>query len=101
MSRFYPLTAGKQSTVTERTQYGYTTHTEHADGTLDATVKVTGLRLNITNGAPPDTRLVYAIAELEEATREHRLASQSGQDDWIRYTTRRLADANLRVKEVQ
>ena len=100
-ARIYPLTHGKTSTVTQDTPYGFTRHTEHADGTVDATVRVTGLRLNLTADAPPNKQLVYAVAELEEANREHRLASASGQPEWIAYTKRRLTAANVRIQEVQ
>ncbi len=75
--------------------------TEHWDGTVDATVKVTSIKLSLTQGATPDPRHVAAIQELEAATREHRLAKNSDTPRWLRFTTARLAAANARLLEVQ
>jgi len=86
----------------ERTEHGRNVQvTDHFDGSRDATVKVKALRLSFTAGATPNREHVAAIAELEEATREHRLAEASGNTGWVAYTSRRLAAANVRVLEVQ
>ena len=88
-------------TVREDTEYGGVVYTHHHDGSVDANVKIKSLRLNFTQGAPPDKALVYAIAELEAANREHRLAKEAANPDWVRYTTHRVSAANLRIQEVQ
>ena len=75
--------------------------TEHRDGSVDATVKVKSLKLNLTSGSTPDKYHVAAIAELEAASKEHILAKNSNSEDWLRYTTRRLEAANVRLLEVQ
>lgn len=75
--------------------------TDRFDGSSDATVRVKALRLHITVDAPTRKQLVAAIGELEEATRELRLARASGHTEWVGYAKRRLAAANRRVQEVQ
>ena len=84
----------------EKTEYGSVTTRERHDGSNDATVKVKTLRIRPFQGAP-DKQHVYAIMELQAATREHMLAKHSNQPEWLRYTTERLADANIRIVEVQ
>ena len=85
------------------TEYGkrMIRYTDHFNGSRDVDVKVKGLRMNFTQGAPPDENLIRAIGELESANREWRLAKHSKSDDWRAYAKRRLTDANVRVTEVQ
>lgn len=75
--------------------------TDRFDGSNDATVYVKSIKINLTKDAPPNRDYVAAIAELEQATREYRLASRSGSHEWKQYASRRLREANLRVVEVQ
>jgi len=75
--------------------------TEHWDGSVDATVKLTSLRLSFAAGATPDPVHVAAIHELEAATREHILAKNSDTPRWLRFTKARLAAAKQRMLEVQ
>ncbi len=98
-----PRVGYKTATVekVEKTQFTTITRTEHFDGTLDATVAVKAMRLSFAEGADPNREHVAAIAELQAATQEHRLARHSGLADWVRYTTERLHRANDRLLEVQ
>ncbi len=85
---------------TERTEHGSNiTYTDHHDGSVDATVRITALR--IFSGAPPVKELVYAVAELEAAQKEHTIAKHSDNSDWMRYTANRIRAANLHIQEVQ
>ncbi len=93
--------AGTLETVTETHLGRNVKHTEHFDGHVDAEVRVKSLRMSFVSGAPPVKELVHAIAELEAATKEWRMAKHSKSDDWIRYAKVRLAAANVRVKETQ
>ena len=89
-----------QTTVTDsehgrdRIQY-----TEHHNGTVDATVKIKAIK--IMSGAPPSKPLVAAIAELESATREWRVAKHSQSDEWKTHVKTRLRVANELVQELQ
>jgi hypothetical protein len=74
---------------------------DHFDGSVDKTVKVKALKLSFTDGAAPNKEHVRAIAELQEASKEHMLAKHSKDDAWLRYTTERLRVANIRLLEVQ
>ena len=74
-------------------------HTEHHDGTVDAEVKLTAIK--IMAHAPPSKPLVAAIGELEAATREWRVAKHSDSDEWKRFVKTRLRVANERLREVQ
>ena len=74
-------------------------YTEHHDGTVDANVKIKAIK--IVSGAPPSEPLVAAIAELEYAAREWRVAKHSPSEDWRRYVKTRLRVANERVQEAQ
>ena len=90
----------KVSQTVERTEHGRNIRrTEHADGRVDAEVKVRAIR--IVSGAPPSPPLVAAIAVLESATREYRVAKHSGEVTWIGHAKERLAAANARLVEVQ
>jgi len=91
----------KTVTFREPTEHGHIDRTEHFNGSVDATVKVRSLRLNVTSGAPPDRNLVAAMHELEEAQKEWMIAKHSPSDEWKRYAQRRLYDANERLREVQ
>ena len=84
----------------ERTRHGRNIrYTDHHNGAVDADVKIRAVK--ITTGAPPSTQLVEAVAELESATREWRLAKHSDSDDWKRFVKTRLRVANERLQEVQ
>lgn len=85
----------------EPTEHGGVKFTEHFDGSVDATVKLSAIKISLTQGAAPNKDHVAAIAELEAATKEHRLAKESGAAEWMRYTTARLQAANERVRAVQ
>ena len=91
----------KTRTIRERTEKGGVTRTEHWNGSVDANVKIKALRLSLTAGAPPDTRLVQAIAELEAAQKEWLIAKHSPDPAWVMYARRRIRDAKERVREVQ
>ena len=84
----------------ETSPSGSVTLTEHWDGSVDATVRPQPIRMVVTNGAPPRARVVAAIAELEAATREARLAKHSGSAEWSRYATKRLKNAAAQLEEV-
>ena len=90
----------KKLTTVERTEHGNNIQrVEHHDGQVDANVKVKAIR--IVSGTPPSKPLVAAIAELESATREWRVAKHSQSDDWKRYVRNRLRIANAKVQEAQ
>ena len=90
----------KTNTVRERTEKGSVARTEHWDGSVDASVRLRALRLHMTSGAPPDTRLVAAVAELEAAQREWLVAKHSPDPAWSRFVRRRIEVAKERVREV-
>jgi hypothetical protein len=85
----------------ERTEHGGVLFTDHFNGSVDANVKLSAIKVSLTQGAAPDKDHVAAIAELEAATKEHQLAKESGVANWLRYTTARLKAANERVRAVQ
>lgn len=90
----------KTNVTAERTEHGDNIrYREHGDGRVDATVKIKAIR--IVSGAPASKQLVLAMAELEAATREWRLAKHSNEDGWKAFVKRRLRVANERVQEVQ
>jgi len=91
----------KTRTTVEDSEHGSRRikYTEHHDGTVDANVKVRAIK--ITSGAPPSKPLVTAIAELESAVREWRVAKHSPSKDWKRYAKTRLRVANEKVQEAQ
>jgi len=89
----------KRQTVTETEIGRNIRHTEHHDGTVDAEVKIKAVK--ITFGAPPSKPLVAAIAELESAIREWRVAKHSTSDEWKTYAKARMKSANERVQETQ
>ena len=74
-------------------------HTEHHNGIVDGEVRLQAVKI-IAN-APPTKPLVHAIAELEAATREWRVAKHSDSPEWKRYVKTRLRVANERLAEVQ
>ena len=90
-----------EETVTHGEQGQKIVRTDRFDGSNDVTVHVKAIKLNLTKDAPPNREYVAAIAELEQATKEYRLASRSGSKQWEQYAARRLKAANLRVVEVQ
>ena len=73
--------------------------TEHHNGQVDAEVKLRAVK--IIAHAPPSKPLVHAIAELEAATREWRVAKHSDSVEWKRFVKARLRVANERLLEVQ
>ena len=84
----------------ERTHLGENiTRREHFNGSVDANVQLRAVK--ITAGAPPTTVLVHAIAEVEAATREWRVAKHSDSDEWKQFVKTRLRVANDRLLEVQ
>lgn len=83
----------------EKTRDGWVARREHFNGSVDATVRLKALRLHVTAGAPPNTRLVAAVAELEAAQAEWMIAKHSGSDEWRRYAAARLTAANQRMRE--
>ena len=93
--------AQAENTTVEKIERGRVVRTEHFNGRVDADVKLRALRFNLTNGAPPDERLVYAIHELEEATREYRLSQHTGNQPWLDYTTGRMEAAKQKVRDLQ
>ena len=90
----------KKLTTVERTEHGNNiSRVEHHNGQVDATVKIKAIR--IVSGAPASKPLVEAIAELESATREWRVAKHSTSDDWKAHVKMRLRDANEKVQAFQ
>ena len=84
----------------ERTHLGRNiTRREHFNGSVDAKVQLRAVK--IIAHAPPTKSLVAAIAEVEAATREWRVAKHSESDEWKRYVKTRLRVANERLAEVQ
>ena len=90
----------KTKTTRERTDKGAVARREHWDGSVDANVQLQALRLHMTSGAPPDTRLVEAIAELEAAQKEWLVAKHSPDPAWVMFAKRRVMVAKERVREV-
>jgi len=90
----------KTKTEYEKTEYGFIENTHHFNGSKDANVRIAALVIKPFEGRP-DKNHVAAIIELEEATKEHRLAKESNAKEWLRYTTSRLRAANERIREVQ
>ena len=90
----------KTQMTRERTGKGTVARREHWDGSVDANVQLRALRLHMTSGAPPDTRLVQAVAELEAAQREWLVAKHSPDPAWVMFAKRRVMVAKERVREV-
>jgi hypothetical protein len=74
---------------------------EHFNGSVDQTVKLKALRLDVQLDGGVRREHLAAIAELEAANKEHLLAKHSGSVEWAAYTTRRLKAANVRLVEVE
>ena len=90
----------KTNVTAERTEHGDNIrYREHGDGRVDATVKIKAIR--ITSGAPVSKPLMHAMAELEAATREWRVAKHSESDDWKAHVKTRLRVANEKVQAFQ
>ena len=82
----------------QRTHLGENiTRREHFDGSVDANVQLKAIKVTTVVSKP----LVHAINELEEATREWRIAKHSKSDEWKNYAKTRLRVANERLLEVQ
>ena len=91
----------KKVSRVERTEHGGVKYTEHFNGSVDADVKLSAIKVSLTQGAAPNKDHVAAIFELEAATKEHRLAKAANTPEWLRYTTARLKAANARLLDVQ
>jgi len=93
----------KHSTKTFETKTDVSTIVtrEHFNGSVDQTVKIKALKLDIQLDGGARREHMAAIAELEAANKEHMLAKHSGNKEWLEYTTRRVKSANLRLVEVQ
>ena len=90
----------KTLTTVERTEHGNNIQrVEHHNGQVDATVKIRAIK--IVSGAPASKPLVEAIAELESATREWRVAKHSTSDEWKSHVKTRLRVANEKVQAAQ
>lgn len=87
----------------EDTEYGprRIAYRDHFNGSRDAKIRLTGLRLNMTAGAPPNKEHVAAIHNLEAAQAEWMLAKHSNDEQWRIAARQRLIDANERLWEVQ
>ena len=82
----------------ERTHLGENiTRREHFNGSVDANVQLKAIKIEAHVTKP----LIAAIAELEAATREWRVAKHSDSAEWRRFAKTRLKAANERVKETQ
>ena len=57
--------------------------------------------IKIVSGAPPSKPLIEAIAELESATQEWRVAKHSQSDEWKTHVKTRLRVANEKVQAAQ
>ena len=90
----------KTLTTVERTEHGNNIQrVEHHNGQVDATVKIRAIK--IVSGAPASKPLVEAIAELESAAREWRVAKHSTSEEWKSHVKTRLRVANEKVQAAQ
>ncbi len=88
--------------TTEKTDSGATIETfTKFDGTMDATVKVKSLKLNISTSEGLSPNHVAAFKELQAATQHFLIAKHSNNDIMLRKATIRLEHANVRLMEVQ
>lgn len=88
----------KTKTFREQTHLGWNiTRREHFNGSVDANVQLKAIKIEAHVSKP----LVAAIAELEAATREWRVAKHSDSDAWKQFAKTRLRVANERVMETQ
>ena len=88
----------KTQTFKERTHLGENiTRREHFNGSVDVNVRLKAIKIEAHVTKP----LVAAIAELEAATREWRIAKHSDSDEWKQFAKTRLRVANDRLVEVQ
>jgi len=84
----------------EETDSGATIETfKHFDGSVDKTVKVKSLVLNLFGKISPEH--MKAINELQEASRQMIIAKHSNNPEMERKATFRLERANVRLLEVQ
>lgn len=91
----------KTVTTRETTENGLVDRREHFNGSVDATVHIRALRLNLVADAPPRKAVVAAVAELEAAQAAWILAKHSGDPAFVTSAKRRLLDANERMVEAQ
>jgi hypothetical protein len=86
---------------------GTVTHTEHWDGSVDATVRPATarmkakIRLGGVDGADPDPQHVQAIAVFEKASRRLDFARRTGDAEFVVKAERALYAAQRRLEETQ
>ena len=73
------------------------------DGSMSARVQLEAIDLfgQVGDNRVIREKLVRAIAELEAATKELRLATATGVAEWVEYAKRRQRAANEAVTELQ
>lgn len=84
---------------TPDTAEGTVRYTDHFNGSQDATVQLTALKMDLRPEDP--YAFAKALRALEDAVAEIRLASRSGQPEWLRYAKERHRAANERLTELQ
>ena len=82
---------------------GTVTHTEHWNGSMDATVRprTVTMKMNTTIGADPDPDHVAAIAVFEKATRRLDFARHTGDEAFIMRAERAMTAAQKRLEATQ
>jgi hypothetical protein len=78
-------------------------YTEKMDGSMSARVQLEAIDLlgRVGDNRVQRAKLIHAIAELEAATKELRLATATGAKEWVEYARRRQRAANQAVTELQ
>ena len=91
---------GKPTTDTPE---GRVQYSEKWDGSRSARVQLEAIDLfgQVAQNRVHRELLVHAIAELEAAVKELRLATASGDDGWVGYAKARQRAANHRIVELQ
>ena len=82
---------------------GTVTHTEHWDGSVDATVRPGPISMKLTNplGAPPDPDHVKAIARYEKAIRRLDFARKGNDTEFLRRAEQEVYDAQRHLEATQ
>jgi hypothetical protein len=82
---------------------GTVTHTEHWNGSVDATVRPRTARMKVkaTMGADPNPYHVHAIAAFEKATRRLDFARKSGDKGFLVKAERAMLVAQERLEATQ
>ena len=82
---------------------GTVTHTEHWNGSMDATVrpKTVTMKMKATYGADPDPQHVHAIAQFEKATRRLDFARHTGDESFIMRAERQMQVAQEQLEATQ